>query len=135
MALRHPPKISSSSNRAPRPLSPHLQIYKPQMTSVLSILHRMTGLALAVGYVGLIFWLWALVLGGQVFEITCVFLSSWVGQFLLMGWTFSLFYHLANGIRHLGWDAGYGIDLRDVYFTGWAVIAITTALTILFWVY
>ena len=94
-----------------RPLSPHLQIYKWQWTMVLSILHRATGIALSAGTVILVVWLLALAGGpAQYFQLQ-QFLTSIPGYVLLVGWTWALFYHLANGVRHLVWDSGFGYDL------------------------
>lgn len=119
---------------APRPLSPHLQIYRWQLTMVLSISHRATGIALSVGAVLLVFWLVAAARGPESFDAFQGFLGSWFGLLLLFGWSISLFYHLANGIRHLVWDTGYGLDLPSTYASGWAVLVITGALTVLSWV-
>ena len=105
-----------------RPLSPHLQIYKPQLTSVLSILHRMTGIALAVGLLMLAWWVIAAASGPPAFAVVQDFNASWVGRLLLFGWSFALFYHLCNGIRHLFWDAGYGFELPNVYASGRIVV-------------
>ena len=116
-----------------RPLSPHLQIYRPEITSVLSILHRLTGVALSVGTLLLVWWLLATALGGGAFAVADGFLGSIIGQILLFGWTFALFYHLANGIRHLGWDLGYGFDLGVLKTTGWLVVAAALGLTVLAW--
>ena len=91
----------------PRPLSPHLQVYRWQMTSVLSILHRGTGLLLVLGTAIIAFWVIALALGQNIFSGYQAWLSSPLGKTLLVGWSFSLFYHLANGIRHLLWDVGW----------------------------
>jgi succinate dehydrogenase / fumarate reductase cytochrome b subunit len=116
---------------AGRPLSPHLQIYKPQLTSVLSITHRGTGLALAIGAVVLVWWLLAAATSDAAFAEARGFLGSWLGILLLLGWAFSLFFHLCNGIRHLMWDSGYGLDLSSTYASGWAVLAASLALTLL----
>lgn len=118
---------------AQRPLSPHLQIYRPQLTSVLSIAHRFTGLALAVGTVLLAWWLVALASGEDAFNAAQGFIGSWLGKLLLLGWSFALFFHLANGIRHLFWDAGYGFDLKTTYASGWTVVAASALLTVLAW--
>ena len=118
----------------PRPLSPHLQIYRWQLTSVLSILHRFTGIALTVGTILLVWWLVAAANGQEPFEAVQAFLGSWIGLLLLFGWSVALFYHLCNGIRHLWWDTGHGLDLRSVYRSGWAVLAGTGLLTILAWI-
>ncbi len=118
----------------PRPLSPHLQVYRWQLTSVLSILHRITGVALTVGTILLVWWLVAAANGPESFESVQWFLGSWLGLLLLFGWSIALFYHLCNGIRHLWWDTGRGLDLRSVYASGWAVLAGTAILTILAWI-
>jgi succinate dehydrogenase / fumarate reductase cytochrome b subunit len=117
-----------------RPLSPHLQIYKPQLTTVLSFSHRATGVALAVGSIFLVWWLVAAVSGGGAFEVAQDFWGSWLGLLLLFGWTFSLFFHLCNGIRHLAWDAGYGFELKETYASGWAVVAASGVLTVIAWI-
>jgi succinate dehydrogenase / fumarate reductase, cytochrome b subunit len=116
-----------------RPLSPHLQVYRWQLTSVLSITHRASGLALAVGTLLLVWWLLALAGGQDSFTAVQAFVGSWLGRLLLLGWTFSLFFHLANGIRHLFWDAGYGYTLKVTYASGWAVLVATVVLTVLSW--
>jgi len=118
----------------PRPLSPHLQIYKPQLTSVLSISHRMTGVALAVGTLPLVYWLWSISQGLEAYEDVFFLYTNWFSLFCLMGWSFCFFFHLANGIRHLFWDAGYGFELPQVYFSGWLVVAASCILTLLSWV-
>lgn len=116
---------------AERPLSPHLQIYKPQLTSVLSIAHRFTGLALSVGTLFLVWWLVAAATSDSAFATAQGFFGSWLGLLILFGFAFSFFFHLCNGIRHLGWDAGYGFDIRTTYASGWAVVVASVALTIL----
>ena len=117
-----------------RPISPHLQIYKPQLTSVLSILHRATGLALAFGTIFLVWWLFAAASGPVAFATAQGFWYSWFGRLLLLGWTWSLFYHLCNGIRHLFWDAGYGYELKTTYASGWTVVAASFMLTLIAWI-
>ena len=118
----------------PRPLSPHLQIYRWQLTSVLSILHRASGVALSLGTLLLVWWLVAAASGPGPYENVQWFLGSWVGLLLLFGWSLALFYHLCNGLRHLCWDTGHGLDLRSVYASGWAVLAGTALLTVIAWV-
>jgi succinate dehydrogenase / fumarate reductase, cytochrome b subunit len=117
-----------------RPLSPHLQIYRPQLTSVLSILHRGTGLALAVGTPFLVWWLVAAAWSDNAFALAQAFWGSWLGLIFLFGWSFSLFFHLLNGIRHLAWDAGWGFALKSAYATGWAVVIGSIVLTLAAWV-
>lgn len=117
-----------------RPLSPHLHIYRPQLTSTLSILHRLTGIALAVGTLLLVYWLASAAAGPDAFLGAQSFMGSWLGVLLLFGWSVALFYHLCNGIRHLFWDAGYGFELSQVYTSGWAVVIGTGTLTVLAWI-
>ncbi|HYM02996.1 MAG TPA: succinate dehydrogenase, cytochrome b556 subunit [Stellaceae bacterium] len=117
-----------------RPLSPHLQIYKPQLTSVLSISHRATGVVLSIGTVFLVWWLVAAARDDASFAAAQGFFGSWLGLLMLFGWTISFFFHLCNGVRHLVWDAGVGLDLRTAYLSGWSVVAASGALTIIAWV-
>ena len=119
---------------ADRPLSPHLQIYRWQLTSVLSILHRAAGLALSAGAVLLVWWLVAAASGPEAYDGVADFLGSRFGRLLLFGWTLSLFYHLCNGIRHLVWDTGHGLDLKSTYFGGWLVVGGTSVLTLIAWI-
>jgi succinate dehydrogenase / fumarate reductase cytochrome b subunit len=117
-----------------RPLSPHLQVYRPQITSVLSITHRVTGVALAFGTVLLVTWLVVLAAGSEPRYIAFgAFLRGPVGLALLLGWSWALFYHLANGIRHLFWDAGIGLGMDAATRSGWLVVLVSLALTALAW--
>jgi succinate dehydrogenase / fumarate reductase cytochrome b subunit len=118
-----------------RPLSPHLQVYKPQLTSVLSILHRAAGIALAVGTLLLVWWLVAAATGENAFADVQAFIGSWIGKLLLLGWSFAIFYHTCNGIRHLFWDAGRGYELETAYATGRIVVAAAIILTIGAWLW
>ena len=113
-----------------RPLSPHLQIYRPQITSVLSILHRVTGVALTVGTVLLTWWLVAGASGPEQFVNAQAFLGSVFGQLFLWAFTFSLFYHLCNGIRHLLWDFGWGFEIAQVRMSGIVMVAAACVLTL-----
>ena len=117
-----------------RPISPHLQVYKPQLTSVLSILHRITGVGLGAGTLLLAWWLVAAAYGPDQFETARAFIASWLGRLLLFGFTFALFYHLCNGIRHLFWDAGWGFELKTVYTSGWLVVIASLGLTAVSWI-
>ncbi|MCR4377743.1 MAG: succinate dehydrogenase, cytochrome b556 subunit [Rhodospirillales bacterium] len=117
----------------PRPLSPHLQIYRPQVTSVLSITHRLTGVVLAFAALLLTYWLASAAYGPESFARAQAVLESWFGRLVLFGFTFSLFYHLCNGIRHLGWDLGWGFDLVKLRLTGVLVIIASMGLTVLSW--
>jgi succinate dehydrogenase / fumarate reductase cytochrome b subunit len=116
-----------------RPLSPHLQVYKPQLTSILSILHRITGAGLAFGAILLTWWLLAALSGVGAFALVQEFRTSFIGQVMLFGWIFSFVYHLLNGVRHLKWDMGYGFELKSVYRTGYIVIVGSIILTVLIW--
>jgi succinate dehydrogenase / fumarate reductase cytochrome b subunit len=120
-----------------RPLSPFMfpMWYRFQITSALSILHRLTGIALSVGLIVLAWWLIAVAVGGESFRLTHVFLASPIGTATLFGWSIAFFYHLCSGIRHLAWDAGVGFDLRAVYRTGYVVLGTTAFLTGLTWFY
>ena len=117
-----------------RPLSPHLTIYRPQITSMLSILHRMTGFAL---YFGLIILVWWLIIGvyskfSPEIVVWQIF-STLIWKFCIFGWSVSIFFHSLNGIRHLFWDAGYGFSICATTRSGWAVIFGTVILTFISW--
>ncbi len=124
---------TSDGKAVRRPLSPHLQIYTPQMTSILSIMNRVTGIALSAGTLLLVWWLVAAASGPAAFNTVQGFIASPVGLFVLFGWTASLFFHFYNGIRHLAWDAGFGYDLPQTYASGWAVVIATGVSSILVW--
>jgi succinate dehydrogenase / fumarate reductase, cytochrome b subunit len=119
------------------PLSPFMfpTWYRFQVTSLLSILHRFAGIALAIGSILLAWWLVAVAAGGELYDATHAFIASPIGMLLLFLWSIAFFYHLCNGIRHLAWDAGYGFEIRDAYLSGYAVIAVTAVLTVLTWLY
>jgi len=124
----------NSTPKRTRPLSPNIQIYRPQLTSVLSIANRITGVVLSIYAVALVVWLMAAAAGPHAHSMIHVFIRSWVGQILLLGCTFSFFVRLCGGIRHLVWDAGYGFDLRAIYTSGWTMVAVSTALTVITWI-
>ena len=117
-----------------RPLSPHLQIYRPQLTSILSITHRGTGIFLSLGVVVLAYWLVAIAGGEGPYVTARECLSSVPGKLLLAAWSFSFYFHLCNGIRHLFWDAGIGFELKTVYASGYTVVAASVVMTALTWV-
>ena len=119
--------------KSQRPLSPHLQIYRPQLTSVLSITHRATGIALMAGTLVLVYWLLAAASGAEAYASAQVLLGSWLGRVALLGFSFALFYHLCNGIRHLFWDMGLGFDLKTAYASGTAVVIVSIVMTVLAW--
>jgi len=114
-----------------RPLSPHLQVYKPQLTAVLSILHRATGVFLVVGSLLLVCWLVALAKGPESYATVQELLGSGIGRTLLLAWVFTLFYHLCNGMRHLFWDMGLGFDMDTVYASGRFVVVVAITLTLI----
>jgi succinate dehydrogenase cytochrome b subunit len=113
-----------------RPLSPHLQVYKPQLTSILSITHRATGVFLSLGALLLTCWLAGLATSEQAFSNLQQHGSAWYGKIILIGFVFSLYFHLANGVRHLFWDAGYGLEISTTYKSGYATIAFSVILTV-----
>ena len=116
-----------------RPLSPHLQIYRPQLTSVLSIAHRGSGVLLCLGAILFAGWAISAAAGPEVFAAVQGFLGSILGTVILMGFSMALFYHLCNGIRHLFWDAGKGLEIVHAYRSGWVVLAASGVLTALSW--
>ena len=116
-----------------RPLSPHLQVYRLPLPALLSISHRLTGVVLAAGSLVLVYWLAAVASGPEAFADAQAMLGSIAGRVLLLAITFSLFYHLGNGIRHLFWDAGLGFELGTVHASGIAVVAAAVVLTLAAW--
>lgn len=118
-----------------RPMSPHLQIYRPQLTSMLSIIHRITGVGLALGAVLVVWWLLAAATGPEYFAIVDGLLTSWIGYLVLLGSTWALAYHLLNGIRHLVWDMGYGFEIETAERSGMAVVIGSGVLTVLLWLF
>lgn len=117
----------------PRPLSPHLGIYRWQLGNTLSILHRFTGIALALGFPALAYFLVALAGGEAAYLQVQRLFKSPIGALWLAGWTFSFFYHLLNGVRHLFWDAGLGFERRARGLSGWAAVVGALGATLLLW--
>lgn len=117
-----------------RPLSPHLQIYRPQITSVLSILHRISGVFLSLGIIPLVAWLGAAAAGEEAYRAMAGMMGSLLGRLMLFGWTLAFFYHFMNGIRHLVWDTGRGFEIPQVVRSGWTVVVLAVALTFLLWI-
>ena len=117
----------------PRPLSPHLQIYRPQLTSVMSISHRASGAALAAGTLLLCLWLVALAAGDRWYGVAALVVSYPLGQLVLFGYSVALIYHALNGVRHLSWDRGIGLTIPAVYRSGWIVLLLTVGITALLW--
>jgi succinate dehydrogenase / fumarate reductase cytochrome b subunit len=116
-----------------RPTSPHLQIYRRQLTSVMSILHRISGLLLALGAIGLAWWLLAVDAGGERYAHAARIIASPLGLLLLFGFSLALVYHLLNGLRHLFWDMGWGFEIDETYRSGWAVAVLTVVFTAAIW--
>lgn len=117
-----------------RPLSPHLQIYRPQITSSLSILHRFTGVGLVLGAALFAYWIAAAAYGPEAFARANNLFASGFGRLVLFGLTFAFFYHLANGIRHLAWDTGLGFDMKTLNLSGIVVVVVSLVLTLATWV-
>ena len=118
-----------------RPLSPHLGIYRWEISNSLSILHRMTGVMLSAGSLVLVGWLVSAVVGEDLYICLNVWLNTFLGRLMLFGWTFCFFFHLGNGVRHLFWDVGYGFEKQRARMTGWMVVTFAIATTLIFWVY
>ena len=116
-----------------RPLSPHVGIYKWQVSNTLSILHRMTGIALSGGALALLAWVISAAIDEATFNFVTELLSGWIGMLLLFGFSASFFYHLGSGVRHLFWDAGYGFDKDFARLSGWVTLVAAISLTALFW--
>ncbi len=117
-----------------RPLSPHLQIYRPMLTMMMSIVHRITGIALYVGTLLLAWYLIALTSGPESFETVAWFLDSIIGKLILLGFTWALFHHLLGGVRHFVWDAGYGMDHPEREWLAQGTLIGGLVLTLLAWV-
>lgn len=117
-----------------RPLSPHLQVYRWPVTMASSILHRATGIGLGLGTLLLTWWLVAAAAGPEYYAWVQMVLASWLGRLVLFGFTWALFYHLLNGIRHLFWDAGYGYSIPVANRTAWLAIVGSVVLAVLAWI-
>jgi succinate dehydrogenase / fumarate reductase cytochrome b subunit len=115
---------------AKRPLSPHLMIYRPQLTSMMSITHRLTGVALGLGSLFFVLWLVALAHGGTYYDFVRGIAEHALGRLVLLGFFVAVSYHLANGIRHLFWDFGIGLSLQGVYRGGYAVLCVAALATL-----
>ena len=123
--------MSDSKN----PLSPHLQIYRWQISSLLSITHRISGIINLLALILIFFWLIFLSLGENNYQSFLLIINSFVGKFILIGFTWSMSFHLLSGIRHLVWDLGYGFEIKTANITGMIVIIFSLALTIIFWLF
>jgi succinate dehydrogenase cytochrome b subunit len=123
----------SNTTDARRPLSPHLQIYRPMLTMMMSIAHRISGASLAIGFVLLAWWLLAVSAGPEAFATVNTFFGSLFGRFLLFMFSWALIHHMLGGIRHLIWDTGRGLDLVSIEVFAWATIIGSTVLTFALW--
>jgi len=120
-------------NDSKNPLSPHLQIYKWQVSSVVSIIHRITGILNLLGLILICAWISSAGIGENLFGSFSVFLKSFIGKFILIGFTWSMSYHLLSGIRHFCWDLGYGYEIKTANLSGIVVIIGSLFLTIILW--
>ncbi len=116
-----------------RPLSPHIQVYRWQLTMLLSIMHRASGIALVAGLFILVYWLNALASGPESFAQAQSIFGSFLGMLVMFGFTAALYFHLCNGIRHLIWDAGHGIGKQQAFNSGRTVLIATGVLTLTSW--
>ena len=123
----------STTTKSARPLSPHLGIYRWQYTMALSILHRGTGVALSVGLLFLIYWVAALATGAEAFARAQDMFAHPLMRAALVGFSFAFFYHLANGVRHLMWDTGRGLERASARMSGWIALLSAVIITVLFW--
>jgi len=122
-------------NDSNNPLSPHLQIYRWHISSLLSITHRISGVINLLALILIFFWLIALSLGESNYESFLLIINSFFGKFILIGFTWSMCFHLLSGIRHLVWDLGYGYEIKTANISGIIVIISSLAVTIIFWLF
>tara|TARA_B100000579_G_C22548346_1_gene718618 strand:- start:387 stop:773 length:387 start_codon:yes stop_codon:yes gene_type:complete len=123
--------MSDSKN----PLSPHLQIYRWHISSLISITHRISGIINLLALILIFFWLLFLSFGENNYELFLLSINSFFGKFILIGFTWSMSFHLLSGIRHLAWDLGYGFEIKTANFSGMLVIIFSLAITIAFWLF
>ena len=117
------------------PLSPHLQVYRWHISSLLSITHRISGVINLLALILIFFWLLYLSFGESNYELFLLIINSFFGKFILIGFTWSMSFHLLSGIRHLVWDLGYGFEIKNANISGIIVIISSLALTIIFWLF
>ena len=122
-------------NDSKNPLSPHLQIYRWHISSLLSITHRISGIINLLALILIFFWLIFLSLGENNYQSFLLIINSFVGKFILIGFTWSMSFHLLSGIRHLVWDLGYGFEIKTANITGGIVVISSLVLTIIFWLF
>ena len=122
-------------NDSKNPLSPHLQIYRWHISSLLSITHRISGVINLLALILIFFWLLGLSFGESNYELFLLIINSFFGKFILIGFTWSMSFHILSGIRHLAWDLGYGFEIKTANISGIIVIISSLALTIIFWLF
>ena len=122
-------------NDSNNPLSPHLQIYRWHISSLLSITHRIAGIINLFALILIFFWLIVLSLGESNYELFLIIINSFFGKFILIGFSWSMIFHLLSGIRHLAWDLGYGFEIKTANISGVVVIISSLVLTIIFWLF
>ena len=122
-------------NDSKNPLSPHLQIYRWHISSLLSITHRISGVINLLALILIFFWLIVLSFGESNYELFLLIINSFFGKFILIGFTWSMSFHLLSGIRHLAWDLGYGFEIKTANISGIIVIICSLVLTIIFWLF
>ena len=118
----------------PNPLSPHIQIYKWHISSLLSITHRIVGAVNLLALTLIFFWLLTLNLGEKNYELFLLVINSFFGKFILIGFTWSMSFHILSGMRHLAWDLGYGFEIKTANISGIIVIISSLILTVIFWI-
>lgn len=126
--------MANADPQANRPLSPHLQIYKPIMTMVMSILHRVTGAALYFGTILMAFWLVCAAAGPESYQFAMDVFGSFLGRLVLFGFTWALVHHMIGGLRHFIWDMGHGFDLSAANWMARATVVASVALTVVLWI-
>ena len=122
-------------NDSKNPLSPHLQIYRWNISSLLSITHRISGVINLLALILIFFWLLGLSFGESNYELFLLIINSFFGKFILIGFTWSMSFHILSGIRHLAWDLGYGFEIKTANISGIIVIICSLVLTIIFWLF
>jgi len=122
-------------NDSKNPVSPHLQIYRWHISSLLSIIHRISGIINLLALILIFFWLLSLSFGESNYELFLLIINSFFGKFILIGFTWSMSFHILSGIRHLAWDLGYGFEIKTANISGIIVIISSLALTIIFWLF
>ena len=126
--------MTSSARSQPRPLTPHLRIYRLTLTMMMSIAHRITGASLYLGTLLLAWWLLAAAKGPETYATFKDFADGWLGKVILLGYTWAIIHHLLGGLRHLVWDTGRGLDLRTANFMARTTLVGSIALTALVWI-